>query len=162
MGLDKLMTASRVGLAQSATSKQIGSLLFVSSALPFNMQPQTQSNWCWAATSTSVSIFYYTASTWTQCKVANGELGHTDCCNSPVPSPCNVPWYLDRALQRTGNFQSMVTGPITFASINGEISGGRPVGVRIGWSGGGGHFVVIYGCSRVGAVEYVDIDDPIY
>jgi hypothetical protein len=24
-------------------------------SLPFNMQPQTQSNWCWAATSTSVS-----------------------------------------------------------------------------------------------------------
>ena len=69
-------------------------------SLGFDMQAQTQSNWCWAATSTSVSHFYWWASPWTQCKVANGELNLTTCCQSPVPSACNVPWYLDEASAR--------------------------------------------------------------
>jgi hypothetical protein len=135
--------------------------LFASKHLAFNMQAQTQSNWCWAATSTSVSHYYWLWSTWTQCRVANGELGHNDCCASPVPSACNVPWYLDRALTRTHNFVS-AGGPATFQQVRAEIEAGRPVGARIGWSGGGGHFMVIYGYSLVVGSEYFDIDDPIY
>lgn len=153
-----------------ATSRPYSSLLrevsvvgrlFRSKHLSFDMQAQTQSNWCWAATSTSVSHFYWFFSHWTQCKVANAELGHTDCCHNPVPSDCNVPWYLDRALTRTNNFVS-ITGPAGFQQVKDEIDAGRPVGARIGWSGGGGHFMVIYGYSIVLGVEYFDIDDPIY
>ena len=144
--------------------KEIGisGKLFASKQLAFNMQSQTQTNWCWAATSTSVSHFYWIFSTWTQCKVANGELGHTDCCNSTVPSACNVPWYLDKALTRTNNFLNMVSGQATFQQVRDEIDAGRPVGARIGWSGGGGHFMVIYGYSLIGGNHYFDIDDPIY
>jgi len=130
-------------------------------SLPFDMQPQTQTNWCWAATSTSVSIFYRASSTWTQCKVANGELGLTGCCGSPVPGACNVPWYLDRALTRTGNFVS-IGGPISFADIVAEPQAGRVVGARVGWSGGGGHFMVIYGAVTFGHDQFLRIDDPIY
>jgi hypothetical protein len=135
--------------------------LYQSRQLGFNMQSQTQTNWCWAATSTSVSLFYWFLSGWTQCKVANAELGRGDCCNSTVPSACNVPWYLDRSLTRTRNFVS-ITGPVTFQQVRDEIDAGRPVGARIGWSGGGGHFMVIYGYSIVVGTEYFDIDDPIY
>ncbi|MCA8880757.1 MAG: C39 family peptidase [Rhodobacteraceae bacterium] len=135
---------------------------FSSKQLSFDMQLQTQGNWCWAATATSVSHFYWRFSSWTQCKVASAELDRTDCCNGTVPSPCNVPWYLDRALSRTNNFVSYMGGQASFATVKAEIDAGRPVGARIGWSGGGGHFMVIYGYSRVGAVEYFDIDDPIY
>jgi hypothetical protein len=46
--------------------------------------------------------------------------------------------------------------------VRDEIDAGRPVGTRIGWSGGGGHFMAIYGYSLVEGVEYFDIDDPIY
>jgi hypothetical protein len=73
-----------------------------------------------------------------------------------------VPWYLDRALSRTRNFVSIQSGQATFAQIKTEIDAGRPVGARIGWSGGGGHFMVIYGYSRILTTEYLDIDDPIY
>jgi hypothetical protein len=156
-----LAAASHVNLSQQAALK-IGQLFFTSSVLPFNMQAQTQTNWCWAATSTSVSHFYFSSSSWTQCKVASAELSRTDCCNSPVPSPCNVSWYLDRALTRTSNFASMVSGTISFAAIEAELNAGRVIGTRIGWSGGGGHFMCVYGCSRVGSTEFVDIDDPIY
>jgi papain like cysteine protease AvrRpt2 len=132
-----------------------------SKQLDFSMQAQTESNWCWAATARSVSHFYWRRSPWTQCGVANGELGHTDCCSSPAPGPCNVPWYLDRALARTRNFVS-ITGPVPFSAVRAEIDARRPVGARIGWSGGGGHFMCIYGYSTVLGQEYFDIDDPIY
>ena len=153
-----------------ATSRPYSSLLrelsiwgklFSSKQLSFNMEAQTQTNWCWAATATSVSHFYWFWSTWAQCKVANGELGRSDCCGSSVPSPCNVPWYLDKALTRTNNFVSIM-GQATFQEVREEIDAGRPVGARIGWNGGGGHFMAIYGYSTVAGVEYFDIDDPIY
>lgn len=140
----------------------ISGSLFTSKQLAFNMQMQTQSNWCWAATSTSVSHFYWFWSTWSQCGVANGELGHSDCCNSLVPSACNVPWYLDKALTRTRNFVSIIGQQASFQQVPDEIDAGRPVGARIGWNGGGGHFMVIYGYSRLLGMEYFDIDDPIY
>lgn len=136
---------------------------FASRQLAFSMQAQTQTNWCWAANATSVSHFYWWFwNNWTQCRVANAELGHSDCCNSSVPTACNVPWYLDRALTRTNNFVSMTSTQAGFAQVRAEIDAGRPVGARIGWSGGGGHFVMIYGYSLVIGLEYFDIDDPIY
>lgn len=157
-----LAAASRTQFGQHAALVKIGNLLFSSTVLPFNMQAQTQTNWCWAATSTSVSHFYFGASSWTQCKVAGAELSRSDCCNSPVPSPCNVPWYLDRALTRTSNFVSIVSGTISYDAIEAELKAGRVIGTRIGWNGGGGHFMAIHGCSRIGSTEYVDIDDPIF
>jgi hypothetical protein len=153
-----------------ATSRPYASLLrevtlldklFQSKQLDFNMEAQTQSNWCWAATATSVSHFYWFLSNWTQCLVANAELNLKGCCKSPVPGACNVPWFLDRALTQTKNFVS-ITGPITFQQVRTEIDAGRPVGARIGWSGGGGHFMVIYGYSSIAGTDYLDIDDPIY
>ena len=154
----------------AATSRPYSSLiwdldwwgtLFKSRQLGFTMQPQTQSNWCWAATSSSVSHYYWFWSSWSQCSVANAELGRTDACTTPVPSACNVPWWLDRALTRTNNFVS-ITGPASFSSVKAEIDAGRPVGARIGWSGGGGHFMCIYGYTTFLGREYFDIDDPIY
>jgi len=136
--------------------------LFQSKQLGFTMQHQLASNWCWAATSNSVSHFYWWWSTWTQCKIANAELGRTDACDTPTPAGANVPWYLDRALDRTKNFVSITAGQASFAQIRAEIDAGRPMGARIGWSGGGGHFMVIYGYSTWFGQEFVDIDDPIY
>lgn len=136
--------------------------LIKSKKLAFNMEAQTQSNWCWAATSRSVARFYYFLPAWTQCKIAGAELGLT-CCTGPMPAGCNVAWYLDRALTRTKNFVSF-TGKIPFSQVKTEIDAGRPVGTRIGWSGGGGHFMVIYGYSEslVLGTRYLYIDDPIY
>jgi hypothetical protein len=129
--------------------------------LTFAMQTQLQSQWCWAAHSTSVSHFYDGASTWTQCSVVNAELGQTTCCQDGSTAQCNQPWYLDLALTRTGNLASWSGGTATMAQIQTEILNGRPVGARIGWSGGGGHFVVIAGY-RCDAVGYFEIRDPFY
>jgi Papain-like cysteine protease AvrRpt2 len=134
---------------------------YSSLVLPFNIEFQTQSNWCWAATSNSVSHYYSYLSPWTQCSIASSELGQT-CCNTPVPSPCNVPWYLDRALQRTNNFVSISSGNLSWNQVKAQLQAGLVVGVRIGWSGGGGHFMIIHGVSKIFNIEYLHIDDPIY
>ena len=161
MNVSELAYLARRPYSALLQESTIFGTLFVVKQLPFNMQLQTQSNWCWAATANSVSHYFWRWSTWSQCKIANAELGHTDCCHSPVPSDCNVPWYLDRALTRTRNFVS-IQGPASFELVRAQIDAGKPVGARIGWSGGGGHFMVIYGYSLIAGNEYFDIDDPIY
>lgn len=135
--------------------------LFTSSVLNFNMEAQTQTQWCWAATSTSVSHFYSVLSPWSQCKVAT-EAMDDKCCDTPVPAPCNQPWYLNSALDITDNFVSYQSGTITWNQIKDELEKGLVVGARIGWAGGGGHFMVIHGVSKQLSKEYLHIDDPIY
>lgn len=130
--------------------------------LAFTMQHQQQTQWCWAAVSTSVSLYYDTSSTWTQCTVVNAELGQTTCCQNGSTSACNQPWYLDLALQRTGNLDAFAGGTTSFADLRTEIDAGQPLGARIGWSGGGGHFAVIEGYKPGPGDQRVAIDDPWY
>src|SRR3712207_1845620 len=80
--------------------------LFLSKELAFNMEPQQMSQWCWAATSKSVSHFYWRWSTWRQCLIVNAELNLTTCCQRGLHRlrDCNKPWWLERALKRTHNF----------------------------------------------------------
>jgi len=158
MPLSDFIASSRIHFNHAAIDWE--TVLITSTTLPFTMQPQTQTNWCWAATATSVSRFYSRLSPWTQCGVAGAELG-LSCCVSPVPGGCNIPWFLDRALTRTNNFVS-ISGPLSTTRIKDELKKGRVVGARIGWAGGGGHFMVIHGHSRVGPTEFFDIADPIF
>ncbi len=129
--------------------------------LTFTIQHQQQTNWCWAAVAVSVSLYYNSASGWTQCSLANAELGQTTCCANGSTAQCNQPWYLDRALTRTANLSSWVSGSVGLSTVEQEVDAARLVGVRIGWSGGGGHFVVIEGYQENGA-GYVYIEDPWY
>ena len=57
--------ATRIHFGQSPFKRIVGSLLIDTTTLPFNMEAQTETNWCWAATATSVSHFYASSSTWT-------------------------------------------------------------------------------------------------
>ena len=51
--------------------------------LTFDEQLQQQSNWCWAATGTSVALFYDASPAWTQCTLADAALGFGGCCAAP-------------------------------------------------------------------------------
>ncbi len=126
--------------------------------LNFVMQAQTQSNWCWAATSVSVARYYNAGTTWTQCAVANGELGRTDCCTTGAAGPCNQANTLNTALTRVGHLNRMTSGPITREQIRAELAAGRPVCARTAWAGGGAHFVAITGFF---GGDIFEIDDPI-
>ena len=126
--------------------------------LNFTMQHQTQSGWCWAATSASIAQFYDPSTTWTQCKVADGETGRMDCCGTGASGPCNVAGFLGEALTRVGHFNRMVDGPISREDVQSEIGFGRPVCVRMAWRGGGAHFVAIAGYIEN---DLIVIHDPV-
>ena len=127
--------------------------------LRFDVQKQTQSQWCWAATAASISKYYNPTSRWTQCLVATNVLNKNSCCISPIT--CNIPWYLNHALSITDNFIS-IHSALTFNEVELELINSRVVGARVEWIGGGGHFMVIYGCKTVNGINYYNIDDPIY
>ncbi|HET6998210.1 MAG TPA: papain-like cysteine protease family protein [Solirubrobacterales bacterium] len=129
--------------------------------LNFTIQRQEQTQWCWAAVSTSIARFYDAGTSWTQCRVAGAELNSSTCCEDGSSSECNQPWYLDRALNRAGALAGMEAPPSTgLGRAPDEIQDGRPVCVRIGWSGGGGHFIVIEGYRY--DREQVALEDPWY
>ncbi|WOE78376.1 papain-like cysteine protease family protein [Pseudomonas protegens] len=123
--------------------------------LNFSVQPQTQSNWCWAALSASVGNYYGTGS-WTQCGVANAELGRNSCCSQP--GPCNVYGYLDSALRTTRSYGGMRENRMQMPAIENQLGMGRPVGLRCAWYGGGAHFLTIYGTDG----SYILVADSIF
>jgi hypothetical protein len=127
--------------------------------LNFVMQGQQCTNWCWAAVAVSICRYYDPNCSWTQCSLVNAELNRTDCCLAPLcRAGCNIPWYLDRALSRTGNLRSWSSGAASFTEVDQEIDAVHPIGVRIGWNGGGGHFVAIYGYHS--GLSMVAVADP--
>src|SRR5262245_55532768 len=134
--------------------------LFAWRRLDFSMQHQQQTNWCWAAVSTSVALFYNPASTWTQCAVANGELGRNDCCGTGASGPCNVYGFLGSSLTRVGHLDHQTGSTSTFAQVQSEVNGGRPLCVRTAWSGGGAHFLAIIGYRILSNI--LAVDDPWY
>jgi hypothetical protein len=75
---------------------------------------------------TSVALFYKPASGWTQCQVANRELGRNDCCGAGASGPCNVPSYLDQALAVVGHFDHWIGGVASIAQIEAEVTFARP------------------------------------
>jgi hypothetical protein len=126
--------------------------------IPFEVQPQPESEWCWAATSTSIAHFYTPSSKVTQCEVVNQQLGRTDCCVNPGSNNCNQPGFLDQALQFVGHFDSD-EGHSSYQDAVGALNSGRPPCIRIGWAGGGGHFIGVNACQPN---DLLSVTDPIY
>lgn len=125
--------------------------------LMFAMQTQLQSNWCWCATTVTVSNFYGDALA--QCAFANSHLGRSDCCGAGAAGPCNVQSDLVSPLRLAGHLNTWKASAPTFTDIRTEIDAGRPVTLRIQWSGGGGHFIAATG--YLGGSTWVAVDDPI-
>jgi len=65
---------------------------------------------------------------------------------------------------RVGHLASFTGGSTSFADLRTETDKGRPLGVRIGWAGGGGHFNVVncYTWNSLLRLESVQIEDPWY
>ena len=130
-------------------------------SIDFTMQRQTESEWCWAATSTSVAHFYKPSSAWTQCKVANKIKGRSDCCGKGASGPCNEGDSLGDALQVVGHYVEEDGEPASFSDVQAQIAARLPFCARIAWSGGGAHFMAIVGYDATEG-EYMTIADPIY
>jgi papain like cysteine protease AvrRpt2 len=124
--------------------------------LNFAMERQEQGNWCWSAVATSTAHFYRDAA-WTQCQVASAVVGGP-CCQDP--GPCDVQNALDAALAAVQHLYGWAEGHAGWNDVVSEISAGRPIALRIGWVGGGGHFVVIDGYDGAGEQGFVTVRDP--
>lgn len=124
----------------------------------FTIQHQDWIEWCWAANAVSVNLYYHPASGQTQCALANIALGQTTCCVDGSTPECNQPWFLDQALQLVGNLNAATSGKIAMNKVKSEIDNCRPLCMRIGWTGGGGHFTTVYGY----AGQHLYIGDPWY
>ncbi|UGT61257.1 papain-like cysteine protease family protein [Nocardia asteroides] len=129
--------------------------------LNFRMQHQEQTMWCWNAATVSTAAFYDAASTWTQGKLANAELGRNDCAVvAGAVSPCNQGRWPDTALTRIGRLKERVNTSLTDLQLAGELARNAPVVVNISWRGGGGHIVALRGRSVIGGQDYVSVADP--
>lgn len=123
---------------------------------------QEQSNWCWCATTLGVHCYYQPSDTTTQCAAANAILFRTDACANPTSPAVNIPYYLDRALHAFGHLRApAVQSSLPTTDVNAEIDAATPVAARIGWAGGGGHFMLIVGY-LAGTVLRLEIRDPIF
>jgi hypothetical protein len=131
--------------------------------LGLNEQHQQQTEWCWLATTVSITLYYDPASTWTQCLLANKELNQTTCCQNGSSNACNQPGYPNQALTTTGHLASTALGKPSFQTIMNELEAGHPVSINIQWNGGGGHNPATDGYDDTEpSTPTIDIEDPWY
>jgi hypothetical protein len=134
--------------------------------LDLMMQAQQETEWCWAAVSTSIAHYYDGRSPWVQCRLVNEVLSSGRalkkpiCCDDPGSAECNQPWKLYDALERVGHLgASHADGP-TPQALGAEMAARRPLCLAIAWDGGGGHFVAVD--SYDAASGLLEIKDPLF
>jgi hypothetical protein len=128
--------------------------------IPLTVQIQQETYWCWAAVSVSVALYYNASAGWTQCGMAEAEMKQDSCCKKGSSDECNQFWWLEVALQRTGNLAEIVNNAIDFKDVKTEIDDKLAICSRIGWNAGGGHYVGIKGYQELGATQWLTICDP--
>jgi hypothetical protein len=129
--------------------------------MTFQIQQQEKKMWCWAAVAASVDHYFTPASNSTQCAIAS-QLFMKNC--AATKDACDEAWYLEEALEDVGRLNGVPQkGTLDFDAIQAQIAAGLPVCIRIGWNGGGGHFLVISGCGvNESGQEAILISDPFY
>lgn len=126
--------------------------------LPFEVERQLRTRWCWAAVAVSIETYYAGSVQHAQCELAAIVLG-SRCCDS---HPCNRSWYLDHALSAVGHCASMDESPMTLADLRQELVAGRVVCALVSWRGGGGHFVAIDSVRSSPDGTLITVADPRY
>jgi hypothetical protein len=131
--------------------------------MPFPIQDQKNTLWCWAAVASSVDSYFQPVGFDTQVEVAKKVLSHTDCDQEPTPPGCNREASLRLALEQVGRFDRLVNDPLPFKQIVDERKKNLVVCARVQWRNGRGHFVVISGYILTeSGQEWVVIKDPLF
>jgi hypothetical protein len=110
------------------------------------LMPQEQSNWCWAATAQMTAG--YSLVSMPQCEQANVATSRSDCCTDPAAASdtgrCNVPGWWSQLPNFGFTYTDSTWGSaISFAQLQIETNASRPVPYAWGWTGGGGHAMVV-------------------
>jgi hypothetical protein len=132
--------------------------------LDMHVEHQAQDEWCWAAVTSAVSKFSDSNSAWSQCAVASRAFPDGKCCEDGSSDACDRTWDLDKALEITGNLKRYAKDEqAAVATLVEQMKLGAPVGIRIQWTSGKGHFVIIRGATEEGpGLGTVAISDPVY
>jgi hypothetical protein len=129
--------------------------------LSVELDPQQQSNWCWASTTQMIASYYDVFLT--QCAMANVNTGRTDCCTNSAsasdPNKCNQGgWWM---LSQNGFSVKDTSTALTYAQLSSEFASNRPVAFAWGWTGGGGHAMVATGAwTSADNRQWVTFNDP--
>jgi hypothetical protein len=146
------LTLTRQKLTRHAQERQ---------TLDLVMPNQGQDEWCWAAVAAGINNLLSPAQQLNPCDVASSVLGQV-CCQDKPCKECLTDYYLEVALDDLKHLNGDPTqGALPFQDLMTDIKNSHPVGVRIEWSGGSGHFVAIdgYGLDDTGQ-QMVDVQDP--
>jgi hypothetical protein len=142
----------------------IGASAEQSSFIAFALEPQQQSNWCWAAIAVSLAR-YYGVGEFTQHQVALAVLGTRQVHEEQVygesvsPDRFNTIALLEDALQYVGCRASWTPGRPELRDIVAEIAAGRPVCACLQWRTGDAHYVVLTGC--LAETGELTVEDPL-
>lgn len=131
-------------------------------SLPFDIQQQKMTNWCWAAVATSVFKFYRPQSQITQPKFVADFLKRPQC-DSNAPSPiCNQQASLSEALHMLNIFNGRIDNPANPDIVERELTNRKPVCCLLFHPEFSGHFVVISALFRDPATSIVSVrvEDP--
>jgi len=133
--------------------------------LPFVMQHQHHTKWCWAAVTVSVDDFLSAAGQ-TQCQLVSAFFPALGCCHTPLPRVCNRSYSVRVSLDAVGLLDAGTSqrGLAAFRVVDGEMSQGQPIVLRLRWSSGTtGHAAVISG-THVDAqgIPWFHTEDPWY
>jgi Papain-like cysteine protease AvrRpt2 len=118
--------------------------------LALDVSLQEACNWCWAAVTSHINNFLSPMSPVDQCGVVTAVVDPNNvhnCCNRPVPGPCDKRRKLSVALEKFGHFHDPLEPPDEQIVID-QVTHGFPVGARIEWRGSTNapsHFVAVYG-----------------
>ncbi|MEE1793352.1 papain-like cysteine protease family protein [Streptomyces sp. BE308] len=134
--------AATATAAQTPAVTPDSSAVAATQRLNITMQAQQKTNWCWAAAGNTIATWFGRNYSQNQfCNAAFNRSQGYECPNSQATLG-NVQDGLSWAGVNPGSY---VTGYLRYATVQGEISAGRPVETRIQWSSGGGHMHVLYG-----------------
>jgi hypothetical protein len=131
--------------------------------LNFQIESQSQDQWCWAAVAASVCTFYNDETAPTQCGLANQFLFSAGCCQDGASDDCNIPFALDIVLNKLGHLVQPARGVVPFEDLDHEIAvNQQPVVARIMFSDlVTAHFVVVIGSALdEGGTQVVKVADP--
>jgi hypothetical protein len=123
------------------------------------MQEQRLDQWCWAAVAVSVDRYFDQSSPWTQEKLADEITAKDGCPNTP-----DCPEALQVVLAAIGRLNGVPkTDSLSFAQVQAAHAASLPLCIRIGWFGGGAHFVAIDGSGFTPAGDpLVHVKDPFF
>ncbi|MED1803018.1 papain-like cysteine protease family protein [Brevibacillus porteri] len=111
---------------------------------------QSQTNWCWAATSQSVLDYY---------NIFSIQDGIVKVVKGKVVNRTATVDEVQEGLREYG-LDSSATGSLSFSELKSELNADDPVLAGIQYKDGGGHMVVIDGYEEDGRSKYIEYMDP--